>query len=156
MNETCGCGTNVAVICAGRGPHVGELRCRNCDAHWQWLSRLDYETARAFITEVNNLWGAPVEIKFTTIKQKAEAMKITGKEYDNSNTGALFKNNEKENDNHPDYRGSINVAGAEFWISGWLKTSKKGTRFMSLAIKPKEDDKPAAKTEPEFDDEIPF
>jgi len=59
-------------------------------------------------------------------------------DYDNTNRGALFKNNRKEQDNHPDYTGSLNVGGEEFWLSAWLKTSKKGEKFMSVSVKPKE------------------
>jgi hypothetical protein len=58
-------------------------------------------------------------------------------EYDNTNSGALFKNDKQGNDNWPDYRGQINVNGEDFWISAWLKTSKKdGKKYMSLAIQP--------------------
>ena len=57
--------------------------------------------------------------------------------YDNTNSGALFKNDKQGNENWPDYRGQINVDGQDFWISAWLKTSKKdGTKYMSLAIQP--------------------
>lgn len=57
--------------------------------------------------------------------------------YDNTNSGALFKNDKQGNDNWPDYRGQINVNGQDFWISAWLKTSKKdGTKYMSLAVQP--------------------
>lgn len=59
-------------------------------------------------------------------------------EYDNTNTGALFKNDKKETDKHPDYKGSVNANGREYWLSAWLKTSKKGTKFMSLSLSPKE------------------
>ena len=58
--------------------------------------------------------------------------------YDNTNSGALFKNDKKESEKHPDYRGSINVGGTDFWISAWLKTSQQGTKFMSLSVSPKE------------------
>lgn len=61
-------------------------------------------------------------------------------EFNNENRGALFKNDKKEQDNHPDYKGSINVAGIDYWLSAWLKTSDKtGKKFMSLSVKPKED-----------------
>lgn len=51
--------------------------------------------------------------------------------------GALFKNDRKESDNHPDYKGDCKVGGVDYWISAWIKEGKKG-KFMSLALKPKE------------------
>jgi hypothetical protein len=76
-------------------------------------------------------------------------------EYDNTNRGALFKG-KKEQDSHPDYEGSINVGGKEFWLNAWLKTSSKGVKFMSLSVKPKQG--PASKTHPsvDADSDIPF
>ena len=65
--------------------------------------------------------------------------------YDNSNRGALFKNDKKTEDNHPDYRGQIDVDGTEFWLDAWINTSKKtGQKFMSIKIKLK-DEKPKAR-----------
>ena len=58
--------------------------------------------------------------------------------YDNTNRGALFKNDRKEQENHPDYTGKLNVNGVEFWMSAWIKEGQKG-KFMSLSVKPKED-----------------
>jgi uncharacterized protein (DUF736 family) len=75
-------------------------------------------------------------------------------QYDNTNRGVLFKNDDKQEDSHPDYRGSINVGGEEFWISGWIKESKKGGKFMSLSIKPK--DTPRAKPVAKDSEDIPF
>jgi len=60
-------------------------------------------------------------------------------QYDNSNRGAIFKNDDKQQDNHPDYKGSLNVNGVDLWVSGWIKTSEKtGKKFLSLSVKPKE------------------
>lgn len=67
-------------------------------------------------------------------------------EYDNTNRGALFKNR-KDNPNWPDYKGSLNVAGTDYWLSAWIKKDKNGNTYMSLNVKPKEDkpvDAPAA------------
>jgi uncharacterized protein (DUF736 family) len=79
--------------------------------------------------------------------------------YDNSNRGALFKNKDKRSENDPDYRGSINVAEDEYWLSAWLKTSKAGEKYMSLSVQPKTPKQTAPKVESksdDFDDDLPF
>ena len=81
------------------------------------------------------------------------------KQYDNTNRGALFKNTRKEKETHPDYNGSINVGGVEYWLSAWLKEGQKG-RFFSMSVQPKEpkpDAAPEGVNNPtDLDDEIPF
>ena len=75
-------------------------------------------------------------------------------EYDNTNRGALFRNDDKDpsDDKDRDYSGTLNIEGAEYWISGWVRTSQKsGRKFLSLSVKPKQD-KPAASTKPRADD----
>jgi hypothetical protein len=81
-------------------------------------------------------------------------------EYDNTNSGALFKNDKQGNETWADYKGSLNVGGTEYWVSAWIKEAKSGNgKFMSLSIKPK-DAKPAAKPtrsrDPEDDGDRPF
>lgn len=63
--------------------------------------------------------------------------------YDNSNSGILKKNDKQGNDNRPDYRGSINVDGVDYWLSAWIKTGRDGTKlagqkYMSLSVQPKD------------------
>lgn len=83
--------------------------------------------------------------------------------YDNS--GALFKNERKEQDSHPDYTGKATVKGIEYWVSAWIKTGAKG-KWLSLSYKPKEAGR-AEVVSPvprgggmsypaDMDDEIPF
>lgn len=84
------------------------------------------------------------------------------KDYDDTNRGALFKNDMTgKSENFPPYGGSVNVDGKEYWISAWVKEGKRG-KFFSLAVKPKED-KPqrqqssdAAPARDDFVDGIPF
>jgi len=59
-------------------------------------------------------------------------------EYDNNNRGAIFKNEKKETEKHPDYKGSINVEGVDYWVSSWISTSKAGQAYMSLSVQKKE------------------
>jgi len=79
-------------------------------------------------------------------------------DFDNTNRGALFKNTEKTDERQPDYTGPLNVNGEDFWISAWLNTSKKGLRYMSLAIKPKNSDiaRPKQSSADDLNDQIPF
>lgn len=63
--------------------------------------------------------------------------------YDNTNSGILTRNDKQGNENRPDYRGSINVDGVEYWLSAWIKEGRDGTKlagqkFMSLSVQPKE------------------
>lgn len=79
-------------------------------------------------------------------------------EYDNTNSGALFKNRDKETDKHPDYTGKINVDGKELRLAAWLAESKSGQKFMRLKVSElseKKQDRAMEKIEA-LDDDIPF
>lgn len=79
-------------------------------------------------------------------------------EYDNTNSGALFKNRDKETDKHPDYTGKINVEGKELRLAAWLTESKSGQKFMRLKVSEfneKKQEKPMDKIVG-LDDDVPF
>lgn len=83
-------------------------------------------------------------------------------EYDNTNRGTLFRNDRRESDKHPQYTGSINVNGEEFWLSAWIKESRDGSKkFFSLSVKEKEQrgSKPQGSNvglKDQLNDDIPF
>ena len=59
-------------------------------------------------------------------------------QYDNTNSGALFDNSRKTTANHPDFNGSLDVGGVQYWISGWKKKDRNGNTFVSLSVNPKD------------------
>lgn len=63
-------------------------------------------------------------------------------QYDNNMRGVLFKNDRKESDRHPDYKGSAEVDETEYWVSAWIKEGRNG-KFLSMSFTEKEEDRPA-------------
>lgn len=84
--------------------------------------------------------------------------------YDNSNSGALFKNDRKRPDRQdPDYTGKAEIAGSQYYVDGWINEVKDqpGRKYLKLKYKPVAPKAAApapaaASTEPEFNDDIPF
>ena len=88
--------------------------------------------------------------------------------YDNTNTGMMMRNENREHDKQPEFKGSLNVDGRDFWISAWVNTGKEGSKiegkkYFSIKLTAKDapkDTKPATKArvgfERDLDDEIPF
>jgi hypothetical protein len=109
----------------------------------------------AFINETTRRFGAPPAS--VSVRQGGIQMP-----YDNTNQGALFRNDEKNpnDEKERDYSGTLDVEGTEYWISGWVRTSRKtGKKYLSLSVKPKVE-KPAESERKspaeDFDDRIPF
>jgi hypothetical protein len=61
-------------------------------------------------------------------------------QYDNSNRGAIWKNDDKQNDNHPDFKGSLNVNGVDYWVSAWKRKEGAAAKApaLSFTVKPKD------------------
>jgi hypothetical protein len=83
--------------------------------------------------------------------------------YDNTDSGALFKNDRKTDPKQPDYTGSLNVDGTDYWLSGWIKTAgpmarNAGSKFLSVAVTPKEVTANGGgnRAPVDYDDDIPF
>jgi hypothetical protein len=97
-------------------------------------------------------------------------------EYDNTNKGALFKNEEKRPDRamknpdgtewvmkDSDYSGEADINGVLHFVDGYLQKSKAGKTYMKLKFKPKQQQherpKTMAEQEPEKfndDEDFPF
>lgn len=60
------------------------------------------------------------------------------------NSGAIFKNDKKEQDSHPDGKGSALIGGVEYWVSSWNNVGKNGTQYRSLSFQRKDQAKPQA------------
>lgn len=73
-------------------------------------------------------------------------------------SGSLFKNDKKEAENHPDYKGNALIDGIEYWVSSWINTSKDGKKYMSLKFNAKDEQgqKATKKIQEELSDDIPF
>jgi|TARA_S200002703_G_C3725108_1_gene222774 uncharacterized protein (DUF736 family) len=92
-------------------------------------------------------------------------------QYDNTNRGRLFKNDRKEKETHPDFRGDCELSVKElkallaeatgdtvpFYVKGWKKVSKNDVAYLSLAFDPKVVDTTPKKPSPvEVNDSDPF
>ena len=93
-------------------------------------------------------------------------------QYDNTNRGAIWKNeNRRPEKNDPHFQGNINVGGVDYQLSGWKTDPEKlqqnpKTPLVSFSVRPKQEYQPSAQpqqasapTPPpskDVNDEIPF
>jgi adenine-specific DNA methylase len=84
-------------------------------------------------------------------------------EYDNTNSGALFKNGERtEENNQPHYSGPLFVQCPKCGEVGthrqaaWLTESKAGKKFLSLKIQAEKSEEEAEEEEVDLNDDLPF
>lgn len=80
-------------------------------------------------------------------------------DYDNNLTGVLFVNDKQGNDKRPDYKGSAEIDGVQYWVSGWKKMTSKGPT-LSMKYERKEQQPAAAPSTqqpaPAYDEDITF
>ena len=79
-------------------------------------------------------------------------------QYDNTNSGVLFRNDKKQSDKHPDFNGSINSDGRDYWLSAWVNETKDGKKYFKLSLTAKDGQKQAAPQQQDNfqDQDIPF
>jgi hypothetical protein len=73
--------------------------------------------------------------------------------------GALFKNDRKAKDVHPDYWGDCMIDGQKYWASGWIRDGKGGgSKYLSLAFRLADEQQPKvdARVRGVAEEEIPF
>ena len=61
--------------------------------------------------------------------------------YDNTNRGQIWGNKDKVKDTQPDYKGSINIDGREYWLSGWTRKPDANPKApaMTFSVQPKDE-----------------
>ena len=73
----------------------------------------------------------------------------------------LKKNIDRKHDKSPEYRGSINVDGREYWLAAWINSNDDGSKYFSGKVTAKDamqsTDKPLVSAKATVDDDlIPF
>lgn len=69
-------------------------------------------------------------------------------EYDNENRGSIWKNEKKETEKHPDFTGSLNVNGQEFWVSAWKRRPDQSDKAPALSFSIKAKDGQSVSAQP--------
>ena len=84
--------------------------------------------------------------------------------YDDSDRGAIWKNDRKERDKQPDFTGDAKVDGIDYRVSGWKREpgANPATPALRLSFRRKQPEvsTPAVQASQapptDFDDDIPF
>lgn len=86
-------------------------------------------------------------------------------QYDNTNSGILARNENRKTDKHPEFTGSLNVDGVDYWISAWVNEGKpggkmEGKKYFSIKVNRKDQQggtsKPIRQSYSDDFDDIPF
>ena len=78
-------------------------------------------------------------------------------EYDNTNRGSIWKNEKQTTEKHPDFTGSLNVNGVEFWVSAWRRKPGANPKAPALSFSIKQKEEASAPLATDFDSsDIPF
>lgn len=73
-----------------------------------------------------------------------------------NNSGAIFRNNKREKDTHPNMTGKAMVNGVMVYVSAWTKERENGEKWLSLSFTPVEKEQCQEPKRGEFEDDIPW
>jgi hypothetical protein len=59
----------------------------------------------------------------------------------NTNRGQIWSNERKKKETHPDFKGSVNVKGEEYWITAWKQKggANPDKLNLSFSVQPKDE-----------------
>ena len=55
-------------------------------------------------------------------------------DFDTTNRGSIWQNENKKTENHPDFTGTLNVEGREYWVSAWKRKPGANPKSPALAF----------------------
>lgn len=86
--------------------------------------------------------------------------------YDNDNRGAVWKNEKKMTDRHPDFTGKATIDGVDYYVSAWRRGPDDNPKAPALrftvtpvadvAQKGIQQAKQVMQPADDFDDDLPF
>lgn len=79
-------------------------------------------------------------------------------EYDNNNQIAIWKNDNREKETHPHYKGNGMVDGTEYWVSAWraAEDASPNAPVLKIRLTAKDAAPKAAPVKKEAEADIPF
>ncbi len=112
------------------------------------------QKAKVWQPEISNAHIDPNSSLGRIIKDRTTTMAYEMRELN----GSMFKNDTKTG-NQPDYKGNCLIDGKKYYISGWIKESAAGKKYLSLAyqaVESVEAAKPAPSAQELSDHDLPF
>ena len=112
------------------------------------------QKAKVWQPEISNAHIDPNSILGRITKDRIDTMAYEMRELN----GSMFKNDTKTG-NQPDYKGNCLIDGKKYYISGWIKESAAGKKYLSLAyqaVESVEAAKPAPSAQELSDHDLPF
>lgn len=74
--------------------------------------------------------------------------------------GYLRKNEKREKDTQPQYKGAATIDGQGYWLAAWVNENEDGSKYLSIVFERQEQQAQSRNREPEakeeFEDDIPF